>query len=336
MFDKENIRIYWLKTSEKIRDFLLSNKCRQFLVFLFFVFLSSCFWLLQVLNEDYETELSLPLRMENVPGNVVMTSELPKELRVGVKDRGTVLANYLLGQTFYPVKLDFEEYDGKGTHVRIPVSTLAKKIASQLNQSTRLQTIRPDTLEFIYAEGQAKKVPVKFQGSIDVERQYYVSEVSCTPDSVMVYAPQAILDTITAAYTQKQVFRNVADTVQQRVKLTEVRGAKFTPAFADVTVLVDIYAEKTVEIPVRPVNFPADKTLRTFPSKVKATFQIGLSQFRAVTADDFFISIDYKDLLKNQGEKCPVHLQTSPHNVKHVRLHPTEVEYIIEQNHAAQ
>ncbi len=336
MFDKENIRIHWLKTSEKIRDFLFSDKSRQFLVFLFFVFLSSCFWLLQVLNEDYETELSLPLRMENVPGNVVMTSELPKELHIGVKDRGTVLANYLLGQTFYPVKINFEDYADKGTHVRIPVSALGKKISSQLNQSTKLQTVRPDTLEFIYAEGQAKKVPVRFQGSIGVERQFYVSSVSCMPDSVMVYAPQAILDTITAAYTQKQVFENVSDTVNQRVKLTEVKGAKFTPAFTDVRVLVDIYAEKTVELPVRPVNFPPDKTLRTFPSKVKATFQIGLSQFRAVTADDFFVGIDYEDLLKNKGEKCPVHLGPIPGTVKHIRLHPREVEYIIEQNHAVQ
>ena len=34
--------------------------------------------------------------------DVVLTSELPDELRIGVKDRGTVLANYMLGQTFYP------------------------------------------------------------------------------------------------------------------------------------------------------------------------------------------------------------------------------------------
>ncbi len=335
MFDKENIRIYWLKTSEKIRNFLLSEKCRQFLVFLFFVFLSFCFWLLQVLNEEYESEITLPLRMENVPGNVVMTSELPKELHIGVKDRGTVLANYLLGQTLYPVKIDFEEYAEKGTHVRIPVSSLAKKISSQLKQSTKLQSIRPDTLEFIYAEGQAKKVPVRFQGSIDTGRQYYVSSISCTPDSVMVYAPQTMLDTITAAYTQKQVFKNVMDTVRQRVQLAAVKGAKFTPAFADVKVQVDIYAEKTMELPVRPLNFPADKTLRTFPSKVQVSFQVGLSQFRSVTADDFSVGIDYEDLLKNTGDKSPVRLQSSPHNVKHVRLHPTEVEYIIEQKQTA-
>ena len=98
MFDKRNIRIYYLKTLERIRSFLLSRNSREFLIFLFFVFVSFCFWLLQILNDDYETEFSIPLRMKNVPNNVVLTSELPSELKIGVKDRGTVLTNYMLGK----------------------------------------------------------------------------------------------------------------------------------------------------------------------------------------------------------------------------------------------
>ena len=153
MFDKRNIRIYYLKTLERIRSFLLSRNSREFLIFLFFVFVSFCFWLLQVLNDDYETEFSVPLRLKNVPSDVVLTSELPDELRIGVKDRGTVLVNYMLGQTFYPIVVDFKDYEDKGSRVRIPVSALMKKISVQLNQTTKLLTIRPDTVEFIYTKG---------------------------------------------------------------------------------------------------------------------------------------------------------------------------------------
>lgn len=158
MFDKRNIRIYYLKTLERIRSFLLSRNSREFLIFLFFVFVSFCFWLLQVLNDDYETEFSIPLRLKNVPSDVVLTSELPDELRIGVKDRGTVLANYMLGQTFYPIVVDFKDYEDKVEPCPIPVSALMKKISVQLNQTTKLLTIRPDTVEFIYTKGKAKKV----------------------------------------------------------------------------------------------------------------------------------------------------------------------------------
>ena len=202
MFDKRNIRIYYLKTLERIRSFLLSRNSREFLIFLFFVFVSYCFWLLQVLTDDDETEFSVPLRMKKEPSDVVLTSELPDELRIGVKDRGTVLANYMLGQTFYPIVVDFKDYEDKGSRVRIPVSALMKKISVQLNQTTKLLTIRPDTVEFIYTKGKAKKVPVKLQGKVALDRQYYISDLIYSPDSVMVYAPQEILDTITAAYTQ--------------------------------------------------------------------------------------------------------------------------------------
>lgn len=158
MFDKRNIRIYYLKTLERIRSFLLSRNSREFLIFLFCI----CIFLLLVasgVNDDYETEFSVPLRLKNVPSDVVLTSELPDELRIGVKDRGTVLANYMLGQTFYPIVVDFKDYEDKGSRVRIPVSALMKKISVQLNQTTKLLTIRPDTVEFIYTKGRQRRCP---------------------------------------------------------------------------------------------------------------------------------------------------------------------------------
>lgn len=331
MFDKENMRVRYLRTLEKIRSFLLTKKSREFLIFLFFVFVSFSFWLLQVLNDDYETELSVPLRMKNVPENVVLTSDLPTELRIGVKDRGTVLVNYLLGQTLYPVTLDFEEYTDKGSQVRIPATTLSKRIASQLNQSTKLSTIKPDTLELIYTRGQGKKVPVKLRGDVKAERQFYISNVVYSPDSVMVYAPKEILDTITSAYTEELYIEEISDTTRRRAKLMPVKGAKFTPSYDDVTFLVDMYSEKTVDVPVQGVNFPEDEVLRTFPAKVQVTFQIGLSQFKDVTADDFVVVVDYKKLSESTGDKCKPVLVQSPSTVNHVRLSPQEIEYIIEQ-----
>lgn len=331
MFDKQNIRVRYLRTLEKIRSFLLSKKSREFLIFLFFVFVSFCFWLLQVLNDDYETELSIPLRMKNVPENVVLTSDLPTELRIGVQDRGTVLVNYLLGQTLYPVTLDFTEYTDKGNHVLIPSATLNKRILSQLNQSTKLSIIKPDTLELIYTREQGKKVPVRLRGEVKPNSQSYISDIVYSPDSVMVYAPKEILDTITSAYTEALYIEEVSDTTRHRIELMPVKGAKFIPSYDDVTFLVDVYSEKTVEVPVQGINFPDDKVLRTFPSKVHVTFQIGLSQFKNVTADDFIVAVDYQKLREEKGDKCQPIVMQSPAIVNHVRLNPQEIEYIIEQ-----
>lgn len=65
--------------------------------------------MLQTLNNDYEAEFSIPVRLKGVPNHVVLTSEPPSELRIKVKDKGTVLLNYMLGKSFFPVNIDFSE-----------------------------------------------------------------------------------------------------------------------------------------------------------------------------------------------------------------------------------
>ena len=331
MFDKQNIHLHCLDISKRIKDFLLAKKSREFLIFLFFMFVSFSFWLLQVLNDDYETEYTVSLRMKDVPDNVVLTSELPSNMKITLKDRGTVLVNYSLGQGLMPLTLDFAEYSDKGNQVRIPSITLAKKITAQLSPSTKLVAIKPDTLEFIYTKGAAKTVPVKICGTITPERQYYVSDTIFSPDSVRVYAPKSILDTITAAYTKTIDFEEVSDTVRKRVSFASVKGARFIPDYSDLTLKVDVYAEKTVDVPVVGVNFPHDKVLRTFPSKAKVTFQIGLSRFMEVGADDFQVVVDYDDLQNAGGDKCKLQLKEIPKGVNHVRVNPNEMDYIIEQ-----
>lgn len=229
MFERRNIKYIYLKLSRRIKDFLLSDKSREFLIFLFFFFIAGGFWLLQTLNNDYEAEFSIPVRLKGVPNHVVLTSEPPSELRIKVKDKGTVLLNYMLGKSFFPVNIDFSESKAPDNHVKIYTSELEKKILGQLNVSTRLLSVKPDTLEYIYSTGKSKLVPVKLEGKVTAGRQYYISDTIYSPDSVLVYAPVAILDTITTAYTQKVNFENVADTLRQRIALAGVKGAKFVP-----------------------------------------------------------------------------------------------------------
>lgn len=331
MFDVKNIEQYYRLGIQKIRKFLLSNKCKECLVFLFFVLVSFAFWMLQTLDDVYQTEFKVPLRLKNVPKEVVLTSELPNEVRVRVEDRGTVLLNYMLGRTFFPVSFDFNDYRDKGTHVHIPSAELLKKVAAQLNVSTHLISVRPDTLDFIYTMGKAKKVPVRLNGEVRAGLQYYVSHIGFVPDSVIAYAPQEVLDTLTAAYTERVDLENVADTLHKRVSLQKLKGVKFVPAYNDLSVYVDMYSEKTVEVPIVGINFPANKVLRTFPSKVQVTFQVGLMHFKEISSEDFFIGVTYEDILKTNGDKLLLTLKSVPDYVSHARIIPDSVDYLIEQ-----
>lgn len=58
MFERRNIQRTYLKISREVKDFLLSDKSREFFIFLFFFFVAGGFWLLQTLNNDYEADFS--------------------------------------------------------------------------------------------------------------------------------------------------------------------------------------------------------------------------------------------------------------------------------------
>ena len=331
MFDRKNIKRYYLILVRKIRNFLLSAKSREFLIFLFFVFVSLCFWFLQTMNDTYQTEFKIPVRLKNVPKEVVMTSELPDEIRVKVEDRGTVLLNYMLGRTFFPLTFNFEDYQDKGSYVRIPQTEILKKISAQLNNSTQLPAVRPDTLDYIYSRGIPKKVPVAVGGEVSAGRQYYVSDIRVIPDSVVVYAPQGVLNTILTAYTQPFHWTNVTDTLKKHINLQKLHGVKFVPSSVDVVACVDMYSEKTLGVPVVGIGFPKGKVLRTFPSKVQVTVQVGLKNFKSVTEKDFLVGVSYADVIGNKSEKLPLTIKKYPDVVSHVRVTPSSVDYLIEQ-----
>ncbi len=331
MLKRRNIQYSYLRLLQKIKNFLFSTQSREFLIFLFFFFISAGFWLLQTLNNDYEVEFSIPVRLKGVPNNVVVTSENVSELRVKVRDKGTVLVNYMLSKNLVPITLNYTDYKAVNNHIRIYANQFEKQVAARLSASSALLTIKPDTLEYIYATGKAKRIPVRLRGTISAGRQYYISDTLYSPDSVVVYAPTHLLDTITAAYTEPVHLENISDTLKYPVSLATVKGAKFIPDKTELTFPVDIYTEKTVEVPVYGINFPADKVLRAFPSKVNVTFQVGMSRYRMLNGDDFVIIVSYEDLLNLGSRKYTVKLKSAPHGVSNIRISPEQVDFLIEQ-----
>lgn len=327
--DYVKIRKYYVQ----VKDFLLGNANREFLTFLIFLLISSAFWLLQALNETYEVEISVPLNQVNVPKNVVITSELPQELKVVVRDKGTVLSRYLYGVEVPPVDVDYNTYDTglPSGHVLVDMSTIQKRVQSQFLASTQIVSIKPDTLEYFFNRGASKRVPVKYIGVVSSEPEYYIKSVTFSPDSVDIFAPPTVLDTITAAYVVTSNYTELSSAHHSTEGLRNVRGGKFIPDAVEMNVEVDMFTEKTVEVPIVGTNFPENKILRTFPSKAKVVFRVGMSRFKEISEDDFVISVPYDEVLSNKSKKLKLNLQSYPQDVTNIRILPQEVDYLLEQ-----
>lgn len=320
------------KINQVVRSSLFSWMNKEFLIFLFFLVLSGIFWLMMTLNETYEKELPVAIRLTGVPGNVVMTTDLTDTVRVTVRDKGFVLVSYMSSHDPKPITLNFNSYANKQTgHGQVPAADIQKLVRQQLYSSSVITGIKTDGLSFNFNYGERRSISVKLIGNVVPARNYYLAHTQLSPEKVTVYASRSTLDSLKEIPTEYVNITNFDDTVCQMVKLKNIPGVKVVPETVKLTLLVDILTEESIDVPITTINKPSNLTIRTFPNHVKVTFTVGSRQFRLVKPSDFQVVIDYHEVMAHPSDKCRLHLRAKPNIVSNAHLEMSQVDYLIEQ-----
>ena len=315
-----------------VGNFLFSSLNKEFLIFLFFLLLSGAFWLMMALNETYEEELKVPVRLVGMPRNAVMTDEPADTVKVTVRDKGFTLVTYKYGHWFRPLTFKFATYANEDQgHGAIPAADIIKQVQSQLYGSSKLLSVKPEKLDFYFTYGASKKVPIRFRGKISTSKSYYLAHTEFSPMMVTAYANKKVLDELKYVEIEPFNYRNLQDTIHQNVRLQKIRGVKLVPSTVRLSVYPDVLTEESIEVPVSAVNMPAGMVLRTFPSRVTVRFTIGASQFRMIRPDQFNVVVDYQALAENPSDKCTLQLRSVPSSVSKAKLELDKVDYLLEQ-----
>lgn len=284
------------------------------------------------LNETYEQEFSIPVTVVGVPKNVVLTSEETDTIRMTIRDKGITLAAYMYGDMLKNVKINFKPYaHNNGTGI-VTTSELQKIVYQHLVSSSKIISTKPDKLEFFYNYGANKRVPVRWTGRVIPEDLYFISRVKYYPDSVDVYASQALLDSISVVYSENLNYVNFRDTLVVNANLEKIKGVKMVPDHIKMEFFTDVLTEEKLDgIPVEGINMPPGKILRTFPMKVTVSFVTGVSVYRSLKPEDFTIVADYDEIAAKPSEKCRIYIKKSPPGISRVHLNINEVDYLIEE-----
>ena len=284
------------------------------------------------LNETYEQEFSIPVTVVGVPKNIVLTSEETDTIRMTIRDKGITLAAYMYGDMLKNVKINFKSYaHNNGTGI-VTTSELQKIVYQHLVSSSKIISTKPDKLEFFYNYGANKRVPVRWTGRVIPEDLYFISRVKYYPDSVDVYASQALLDSISVVYSEHLNYVNFRDTLVVNANLEKIKGVKMVPDHIKMEFFTDVLTEEKLDgIPVEGINMPPGKILRTFPMKVTVSFVTGVSVYRSLKPEDFTIVADYDEIAANPSEKCRIYIKKSPPGISRVHLNINEVDYLIEE-----
>lgn len=317
-----------------IRDFLFSSVNKQFLIFLFFLATSGVFWLVLALNETYEKEFDMLVRITNVPQNAVLTSDEVDTIRVTIRDKGWTLFSYTYSNRLQPISVNFKTYNRNNGSGSVTANELQRLIYAQNPAITsKITGIKPDKLEYYYNDGAHKRVPVRWTGKVVPEELYFISNVVYSPDSVDVYAPASVLDSISTAYTEPLNYTNFRDTLTVTCRLPKVRGVKYVPQKVQIAFFTDVLTEEHIDgVPIVVINMPADKVMRTFPAKVTVKFVTGVSHFKSLKPENFLVIADYKEIMANPSDKCNIYLKEFPEGINRAKLEINQVDYLIEEN----
>lgn len=316
----------------EIKAFLRRQQWKEALIFFCFVLLALGFWLLQSLQQEYEIDINIPVRYKNVPPNIAFTGTPPEKITVRVKDKGSVLLNYSFGRSFVPIEANMKTMPEKSGKLIIDKKEIESDIKKQLIATTSLIGFEPQHIDVAYSTRVKKEIPVIFNGSIHTDAGFKISgELTISPNKINVYASDVVLDTLKEVQTVFTEIKKGNKTITRNIQLQKIEGATFDPANITITIPIEEFTEKTLDIPVVCNDLPSHYILRTFPSTVKVNCSIPLSRFKDVSANEFAVNISFSDLEQNTSGSIPLQLTKKPNWVDATTITPDKIEFILEQ-----
>jgi YbbR domain-containing protein len=204
---------------------------------------------------------------------------------------------------------------------------------NQLFLGLELVEFAPDTIFISIQKLQKRKIPVRLNGSVNLEKQFLISgPVVFDPDSVEVYGPKSVVDTLSAIFTKRFTIDKVRDSLVRSVLLIHPKRIKVDSKSASMLIPVEPFSESSIQIPIDVVGIADSLRGKTFPSEVTITFRVGLSRFGKIQPADFRAIVDAGPAFSgNRPKRLKVSIERMPTGIYSMDYSPIYVEYLIER-----
>lgn len=316
----------------KVRIFILRIPRRKILTFSFFLFLATSFWLMQVYRQSFEVTATIPVKYKLTANDIVLREDLPTHMTLRLRDDGAALFRYYFTRRNDSLEIDIDKILQESTTKVLQGPALEQTIRRNMLNSTTLLNYSPVKISFQYDSLKSKKVPVIFDGQVNLAAGYLLNDdIKITPDSVMIYASENDINKIHYAYTETDTVNDFKSNKPLVFKLIKSRNQRVNPSEVLVEVPIEEFTQKSIQIPISCLNVDENIEVKFFPSTVKISFFVGLSKYRQITQNDFEIQYDYHELKKMKQSIVPVRLTLVPSYIQNLRIEPADVEFIFEQ-----
>lgn len=162
---------------------------RDFLIFLVFLFVSLCMWLMKVAGENLEAEISIGVIVKNLPQELQLEDDA--ELQVVVKADGADIIAYMMGKSRNMV-VDYNDMEYRDGALLLSTSQLVNNVASVLPGPFSFRYFKENTL-VLETRQQTVELPVMLSSAYVAADGIELGDVEFTPETVAVTAPETLL-----------------------------------------------------------------------------------------------------------------------------------------------
>jgi YbbR domain-containing protein len=176
-----------------------------------------------------------------------------------------LFAKMSTGNKYIPI--DLRSLENKSYVV---LSSQKELINSKREPSQQIVGFNPDTLYFDFTNRKVKRIPVHLVTSIKYQHQYFQSDnMAITPAYVIINGPENIIDKITEWNSDTLRVDSADETIKTSVNLQPVKEGNLSiyPKSVQVTIPVDEFTEKTLEVTVKVINNTDYQNVKIFPQK---------------------------------------------------------------------
>lgn len=220
------------------------------------------------------------------------------------------------------------------THNFVLFSEQLNQINKQLDPSQKIISVKPDTLYFDFSKRTNKRVPLKLLEKLSFAKQYGVSsKIRLTPAYVNISGPEEELAKISSWYTDTLKLPPLQENTKTRIALKQNLSNNITiyPTSVGVTIPVDEFTEKTIEVPLRIINNNEFYDIKLLPKKVAVTFLVSLSAYQQVDEDFIEAVVDLNEWKELKHRQLTVKIVRFPAYCKLVKTVPNKINFIIEK-----
>jgi len=327
-----------MRKNSEISNYFKVEKFRndkRIIVFTICLFIAAVLWFINALGKDYSTVVAFPVKFVNPPHNQFIAGELPSKFELKLEAHGSILLRYKLSFLFSPFVINISEITNdlnstSGVY-NVQTSRLLSRISNQMSKEVTILGIqKPEYFSIILDSMATKTVPVIPSVRLNFKPQYKLKgKIGVSPERITIKGPAILLDTLSALYTKHRLFDKLDANVERTVKIEHPANTEINISKVKLKIPVEKSTEKELRIPVQLKNNPDNLTVKFFPSEIRVTFLVGLSEFSEVNSAQFLAVADYNEI-NSETTYIQVKIENKPDNVDNIRVSPETVEFLIE------